>query len=227
MLKSFRFLCTTIVLLCFGIIKLSAQGGSELTTSHPLTLRLNPLALLDVDGNIMIGLGYQFHKRWAVTLEPGYVFLSPYFASNNRYSLSGVKIRSDIRFLFDKSKPGRFSSFIGPEFHYKNVSAKKSEDFGINCASGVCAYYQRAEYKEVKKEIGGSLKAGTLISFKERWNFELYIGLGVKFAKFNDVDIPVGGSFVNPPDQTNPFMSRNQDGAQILVPGGVKLVFRL
>lgn len=227
MSKPFRFLYATILLLCFGITKLNAQTGEEITTSTSLTLRLNPLALVETDGNLMIGLGYQWHRRWAVTIEPAYIFLSPYASASNRHSLSGVKIRSDIRFLFDRSKRGRFSSFIGPEFHYKNVSAKKNEDFGINCASGQCAYYQRTQYKEVRREIGGSLKTGTLISLNERWNFELFIGLGVKFAKISDADIPVGGSFVSTPDQTNPFTVNNKDGAQVLVPGGVKLIFRL
>jgi hypothetical protein len=223
----FRFFCTTILLFSC-IIESNAQAVQKETGLHSITLRFNPLSFLETDGNVTIGAGYQWHRRWAITIDPGYIFFSPYADVNNSVSLSGIKIRSDIRFLFDKSRPGGFSSFIAPEFHYKYVSSKKWDDFGINCLGGQCAYYQRAEYKEVKKEIGASVKIGTLIPlFNNRWKVELYGGLGIKFKNFEETDLPVGGSFVNQPNRDNLFNNNNENTGYIIIPGGIKIVYHL
>ncbi|HET6996926.1 MAG TPA: DUF3575 domain-containing protein [Chitinophagaceae bacterium] len=222
----FRILFSTILLLCGGTMQSSGQDTKIAPISHPFTLRINPLSVLEPDGNLMVGLGYQFNRRWAITLDPGYIFFSAYAKAANIVSLSGIKIRSDIRFLFDRSRPGRFSSFIAPEFHYKYVTTTREDDFGINCIGGQCAYNERAEYKEKKKETGISIKVGTLVTLKSRWNVELYGGLGIKFLKFQLTDIPPGGSFLHPPD-TDLIANNNHHSPQLLVPAGVKFIFRL
>jgi hypothetical protein len=221
-----RFVCSTIWLLGVGIVQLNAQANSNEPPDHSLTLRLSPFSLLEGDGNIMLGAGYQFHRRWAVSFDPAYIFWRPYqgLVEENPGKSSGIKLRGDIRYLFDRSKPGRFSSFIGPEFHYKYVESKKSEDFGINCIGGQCDYYQREEYKEIKTEIGGSVKVGTLVRLSTRWNLELYGGVGVKFFAFSEADIPLGGTFLNRPNQ-NPFFNTDRKPVQVMVPIGAKFTF--
>jgi hypothetical protein len=215
-------------LLFSSIIESNAQADRKETGLHSITLRFNPFSFLETDGNVTIGAGYQWHRRWAITIDPGYIFFTPYANLNNSVSLSGIKIRSDIRFLFDKSKTGGFNSFVAAELHYKNVSSKKWDDFGINCLGGQCAYYQRAEYKEVKKETGASLKVGTLIPvFNDRWKAELYFGLGLKIKDFEETDLPVGGAFINPPDRGNIFNNTNENTAYIIIPAGIKIIFRI
>ena len=225
---AFRFFWATIVLLFSGFVESNAQAELKETGLHNITLRFNPLSFLETDGNVSIGAGYQWHRRWAVTIDPGYIFFSPYANTNNSVSLSGIKIRSDIRFLFDKSGSGSFNSFIAPEFHYKYVSSKKWEDFGINCLGGQCDYYQKAKYKEVKKEVGVSLKIGTHIPlFKNQWKIEIYGGLGFKFKNFEETELPIGGSFVNPPDRNNFFNNNNENTAYIIISGGIKIIYRI
>jgi Protein of unknown function (DUF3575) len=226
----FRFFCTTIILLFSCSIELNAQSNLKETSLHDITLRFNPLSFLETDGNVMLGAGYQFHRRFAITVDPGYIFFRPYDDLKNRSSsVSGIKIRSDIRFLFAKSRHGRYIFFIGPEFNYKYVSAKKWGDFGINCQGGACAYNQKAQYKEVKKETGGAVKMGTQVRvFNDRWKMEFYWGIGFKFKRFKDTNLPVGGSFINQPDHGNIFETANDENEPYpIIPGGVKIIFLL
>lgn len=225
----FRFFCATIILLFSYSIESYAQAKPKETGLHDITLRFNPLSFLEADGNIMLGLGYQLHPRLAITIDPGYIFFRPYEEGENKSSsVSGIKIRSDIRFFFAKSRSGKYIFFVGPEFHYKYVSARKWDDFGINCLGGMCAYYQRAQYTEEKKEIGGSLKMGTQIPISgNRWKIELYWGLGFKFIKFKETDLPVGGSFINEPDHNTTFVTYDENTAYPIIPTGIKIVFLL
>jgi Protein of unknown function (DUF3575) len=225
----FRVFLTAIVLLFSSSVDSNAQTNLKETGLHNITLRLNPLSFLETDGNIMLGAGYQLHRRWAITIDPGYIFFRPYDNPENRSSdVSGIKIRSDIRFFFIKSRSGRYIFFAGPEFHYKYVSAKKWGDFGINCLGGMCDYYQKGEYKEVKKETGASVKMGTLIPiFNNRWKLELYSGLGFKFKRFKETNLPVGGSFINQPDHDIFFINNDEDAAYLMIPAGIKIIYGL
>jgi Protein of unknown function (DUF3575) len=226
----FRFVCATIILLFSCSIDSNAQAKLKETTSHDITLRFNPLSFLETDANVMLGIGYQLHRRVAITIDPGYIFYRPFDDPQNRSSsVSGIKIRSDVRLFFAKSrKRGRYIFFVGPEFHYKYVSANRWGDFGINCLGGMCAYNQRAQYKEVKKEIGGAAKMGTQLRvFNDRWKIEFYWGIGFKFKRFEETNLPVGGSFLFEPDHGNIFENTDENAAYPIIPGGVKIIFLL
>ena len=226
----FRTTCVLLLLLHGRLTELNGQSNLKKNVLPAFTLRFNPLSFMERDGNVMLGLGYQWHPRWAATFDPGYIFYRPYIlGENNRpSSLSGIKIRSDIRFFFDKSRSGGFNTFIAPEFHYKYAATKKWDDFGINCLGGQCDYYQKAQYKEVKKETGGSLKLGTVLPlWSSRWSAEIYGGIGFKFKKFRYTDLPLGGTFVNEPDQDNVFNNADENKALPMVPAGVKIIFRI
>lgn len=230
MLMLFRFACAATLLLLSFRIESNAQTNLKETHLPVITLRSNPFSFIEIDGNVMIGIGYQWHRRWAATLEPGYIFFSPYNNSENneRTAVSGIKIRTDLRLYFDKPRKGDLNTFIAPEFHYKYVEAKKWDDFGINCLGGQCDYYQKAQYKEVKKEIGASVKLGTILPlWSDQWSIELYGGLGFKFRKFKETDLPIGGSFVTEPDRNNFFNAADEDAAYPLLPAGFKIIFRL
>jgi hypothetical protein len=226
---SFRFFCTAIILLFSCSIELNAQAKSKETSLHNFSLRFNPLSFLETDGNVMLGVGYQLHRRFAITIDPGYIFFRPLDnAENKSSSVSGIKIRSDIRFLFAKSRRGRYLFFIGPEFHYKYVSSSKWADFGINCLGGMCAYNQRAQYKEIKKEVGGAAKMGTQLRvFNDRWKIEFYWGIGFKFKRFEETNLPTGGAFLNEPDHDNIFGTTDENTAYPIIPGGIKIIFLL
>ncbi len=226
----FRFLLATIILLPCFCIKLNAQTNRKEKSLPAITLRTNPFSFLETDGNAMLGLGIQWHPQWAFTIDPGYIFFSAYQNADNDMpdKLSGIKIRSDIRFFFERSRKGMFNTFIAPEFHYKYVTAKKWDQFGINCLGGQCDYYQQAQYKEVKEETGASLKLGTLLPlWGNRFDAELYGGIGFKFKKFRETDIPIGGSFVEEPNRDNVFNNNREGVAYLILPVGIKLVFRL
>ena len=225
-----RTTCIVLLFLFSLLTELNAQVNLKKNGLPAFTLRFNPLSFIERDGNVMLGAGYQWHPRWAVTFDPGYIFYRPYIlGENNRpASLSGIKIRSDIRFFFDKSRSGGFTTFIAPEFHYKHTITKKWDDFGINCLGGQCDYYQRAQYKIIKKEVGGSLKLGTILPlWSKQWSVEIYGGLGVKFKKFRDTGLPPGGTFVDEPRHDIFFTNTDENKPQPIAPGGVKVIFRV
>jgi hypothetical protein len=229
----FRFcsLAVIISLLSGSFIGAHAQDDAGRKDYPIVTLRTNPLSFLENDGNIMLGVGYQWHQRWAMAIDPGYIFFTPYNNSETSQvsSMSGIKVRADVRYFFEKSRKGLFNTFVAPEFHYKYVRSRKWEDFGINCLGGQCDYYQRAEYTEIKKEMGAALKIGTILPLGNgRFNVEVYGGLGFKFKRFVDTDLPLGGSFVNPPDHSGLLNTNGDpDAAYFILPAGVKFTYRV
>lgn len=225
----FRFILTTVILLRCACIELKAQINQKEKNLPGITLRTTPFSFLETDGNLMLGIGIQWHPQWAFTIDPGYIFFSPYNNIGNDLSKpSGIKIRSDIRFFFKKSRAGIFNTFVAPEFHYKYVTTKKWADFGINCLGGQCDYYQQAQYKEVKEETGASVKLGTLLPlWGKRLDAEVYGGIGVKFKKFRETNIPIGGSFVTEPRRDNIFNNNREGVGYLILPAGIKFIFRL
>lgn len=225
-----RFLCASMLLLLSGHIESNAQKEFKEPALPVITLRANPLSFLETDCNVTLGVGYQWHRRWAFTFDPGYIFFAPYSSTTDgeRNQVSGIKIRTDVRFFFEKSRSGGFNTFIAPEFHYKYVTTKKWDDFGFNCVGGQCDYYQLAQYKEVKRETGAGVKLGTVLPLSgSRFSVELYGGIGVKFKKFKETDIPIGGSFVNEPDRDGFFNNTQEGVGYLILPAGAKIVFRL
>lgn len=116
--------------------------------------------------------------------------------------------------------------FIGPELHYKHVTTRIEDEFGINCIGNNCAFRQRAEYKEIKTELGGVLKMGLHGPLIDRLAVEFFWGFGVKWKWRREKDIPVGGAFMVPPDSRNNAVFP-REGLMIMIPIGAKLTFLL
>jgi hypothetical protein len=183
------------------------------------SIRTNPFSFAEIDAGPMIGLGYQWSKKFSATFDPTFVFYNPY----SEESVLGIKIRTDFRFHFRD----RMRTFLAPEAHFKYARSKPTATFGINCLGGNCAYFMEAQYVEQKTEIGGSVKVGWILPLdqQERWNFEFYIGLGVKFRYFDEKSIPTGGSFVTPP-HSNRFIIEEGDAIPMM-PAFMKISYGL
>ncbi len=219
------------ILFLFLSISIFAQENKKATINSKtgFNLRTSLTSLLDADGGIMLGLGYRWSQKFSASVEPSLIFFSS--LDNNVENVSnpsGFKLRADVKYHFPRRNERSVDFFIGPEFHYKSVSKKREEVFGINCQNGQCAYFQEADYTEVKKEIGGFVKAGILAKFpfvqSDNLLLEIFLGLGGKQYKFSEKDLPVGGSFVNPPFRGIFGDSRNEFALPIL-PAGVKLIY--
>jgi hypothetical protein len=194
------------------------------------SIRANPFSFVESDAGIQIGVGYRWKRHWGTTLDPTYIFYTPVrnLITNERDQRRGLKIRSDIRYYFNDFYFGRgfrlLNPFLGPELHYKYVSSKKLTDFGINCVGQQCDYYMTTNYREIKNEIGMAVKAGFNRPLSTRLGLEVYGGVGVRILHVDEIDIPLGGSFVILPVHDEMFGT--QDGtATVYAPIGLKLVY--
>lgn len=187
----------------------------------------------DYDAGIMLGLNYRWAEKYSFSLEPTWVFFSSFESSNPELNgPSGIRVRADFRFHLTNRRKGNPDFFIGPEFHYKYVTRQKNSVFGINCQSGQCAYFQNANYTEVKNEIGGFAKAGLLLPLSfidksDRFLVEIYGGIGAKRLKFKETELPIGGSFVNLPNRDIFDFGNNNRNivSRPIIPAGMKFIY--
>lgn len=197
------------------------------------SLRTNPMSWSESDANIMLGLDMQWSPRMAASFEPAYIYGRMFDTDNDGRDESGIqpasglKLRSGIRFYFTDYEYGGKAFFFSPEFHYKYLTTKIWDEFGINCTGPNCAFTQVAQFKEIKTELGGLFKFGySTRFFTPRVAMEVFAGLGVKQKKTHQTDFPLGGALLNPPgDRINMFVVRN--GTAMMMPMGVKLSFAL
>ena len=191
-------------------------------------LRTNIFSILEIDGGVMLGTRYQWNKHFSATVDPTFIFFNPYHKTFDDISNPrGIKIRADVRFHFSESfLEGK--AFIAPEFHYKYRSKDRLATFGFNCVNNSCAYYMETTYKEQKKEIGASLKAGVDLprDNNERLSFEIYGGLGVKIFRYKEEDVPIGGSFLGEPSHQD-FFGSFEGSASPMLFGSIKVSYRL
>jgi hypothetical protein len=199
------------------------------------SLRTSLTSFFDYDAGIMLGVNYRWSEHLSASFEPTWIFYNGFItAGENKIFPTGIKIRADLRYHFEKRKSRSPDFFVAPEFHYKYTKTEKEDRFGINCQNGQCAYFQDAVYTDIKNEVGGQVKLGMITPFpfvkNEKWLLEFYTGFGAKILTFREENLPLGGSFVNPPDRTflnfgNPT-SRNTSNRPML-PAGLKLIFVL
>ena len=230
--------CGAAILVLFFSTPLSAQRAKTIYQgSYPeYNLRTSLTSYFDFDAGIMLGIGYRWSNNFSASFEPTWIFYNALAVDRfDKIYPSGIKIRTDLKYHFPRRTKKSLDAFIAPEFHYKYTKTRKEDQFGINCQNGQCAYFQDAVYTDLKNEIGGSIKAGmilplTFINKKERLFLEFYGGFGIKQLKFRETDLPVGGSFVSPPDRS--FLGFNIDDSRNIysrpmLPGGLKLIFTL
>jgi hypothetical protein len=198
-----------------------------------LTLLTSFNSWLDYDAGLMLGVNYRWARQVSTTIEPTWIFYNGLVTDPDQYiKPTGIKVRADVRYHFKKFRAASPDFFIGPEFHYKNVTTKKEDQFGINCVNGQCAYFQDAVYKERKQELGGFVKMGMATRFpfvkNDKWLLEFYLGLGAKTLRFKETDLPVGGSFVSLPNHDFLFFGPGEDrtySVRAMFPAGLKLCY--
>lgn len=188
-----------------------------------ISLRTNIFSFAELEAGIMIGARYQWSKRFSTTLDPTLIFFNPYNELNNdNFHPFGIKIRSDLRYHFDQF-------FIAPELHFKKVTTRKWATFGINCVTQTCDFFRRDIYRELKTEIGASLKLGYDLPLdnKDRLSLEIYGGLGFKVNYYKTRSIPPGSSFFPDEPFRSNFLGITEGNAVPIIPALFKLSYRL
>lgn len=223
-----------IILTALAVLVLLSGSYAQAQESKTLqlSLRTSLLAPIETDANVMLGLGVHWNSRWAVIIDPGYVFANRYDRNskveNERNRVRGLKLRTELRYyLKDLPYNGRTTFYIAPVFHYKRVVSKLWEEFGMDCTNGNCNYFQIDTYKRIKRELGGLLTVGGVFPMfgGNRVAIETFIGLGIKVKKFWNTDLPPGSTLFNPGGTS--FFSFNRDGDFVMLPAGVKISYRL
>jgi hypothetical protein len=216
-------------LIFFLFSKFSFAQQKELPNERGIYIRTNPLSLLEIDAGVMVGVRYQWNKNFSATLDPTFIFFSPYYGADNYTSHPlGIKIRADVRYHFNIPRSTGSRPFIAPEFHYKYRTVDRTTTFGMNCINQNCAYYMEDTYREIKTEVGGSIKIGVdaPLDKRERLSLELYGGLGLKIFKYNEESIPPGGSFISEPSHQD-FFGTSEGMPTPLVFGFLKMSYRI
>ncbi|MGN6491834.1 MAG: hypothetical protein ACTHLE_07545 [Agriterribacter sp.] len=231
MLKKFWMIC---IIVTGGQYMLMAQDEKRFPA---VTLRTNPLSLLETDGNILLGAGIHFSPRIAISVEPGCVFYHFNAADASANAATGLKLRADVRYFLREFIPygaNRFIPFVAAAFHYKNVFENRTGDFGMNCINGNCEYYQQSDYKLQRRETGALLKFGAMfpISHSRRMNAEFFAGLGARTQKFRYKNIPLGGTTPGElADEANTFpyipLSEKVNSPTLLLSTGIKFFYFL
>ena len=183
--------------------------------------------MLEYDAGIVVGGGIRWSDRFSASLEPAWVFYNSFSSDGGRDDVSGIKVRTDLKYYISKRKKGRTDWFIAPEFHFKNVRSFRTREFGINCIGNQCAFFQTATYKEIKTETGGLFKMGFTRAFSRsdpRFQFEIFTGLGVKDRQFREKDLPPGGILFDNVRAAGIFIDYYSPTA-VMLPGGLKLLF--
>ena len=179
----------------------------------------------------MLGASYRWHERFSVTVDPTFIFYTAQVQFNDMPMDRplGVRIKSDLRYHIRKFILGFKNVFIAPEFTYAHVRTTKTADFGFNCNGPNCAYYMRDDYNEIKTETGIALKGGLTgaITKNNRWNLELFAGLGVSFYDFKEKGIPPNSSFAILPVHEDNLGAVDEDDPNLMIPFGLKISFRL
>ena len=223
-----------IIFIALAVILVASRSYAQVKQPEAthFSLRTSLLAPLEADANVMLGLGIQWQPRWAAILDVGYIFTNSYDnnfgAGNERDRISGFKLRSELRYyLKELSYSGKTTFYMAPVFHYKKVTAKRWEEFGMDCVNGNCNYFQIDTYKRIKQEFGGLFTAGAFSPLfgGNRVALETFIGLGIKVKKYKNTDFPPGSTQFVPAG--GGVLSFDSDGVFPMFPVGVMLSFRL
>jgi hypothetical protein len=219
---------------CITLLGLAAYGQEKPKKAinnfkgPELRLRTNILSFIEPDGHITLGAEWRKWKNFSVGLDLSYIFFSLYNDSRDK-PFSGFRIRPEIRHYFALNP--KTDWFVTLEGSYKEVRSDDWEEVCIsrNPAAVICDYFQRVDYKRVKKHAGASVKLGMVqfISSQRRLYIEAFLGLGIKFTRIKKQNYIA-------PDNSNQAITVRRDviffqteGTTPNLPAGIKIGWRL
>ena len=170
---------TLITLIFFALTHfLDAQSDSSVQYNR-FSLKLTPLALIDVFGgnSYRIGTEFKLKNNIAASLEYGkyFSYSAKGFFEPLKIGTKGNIIRAEVKYYRNKNKLCS-GDFFSIEYLYKNISFDYIDS--VNIVSKPTYEKQYTIYKEISSL---TFKLGNLTVYKNRLLFEWYLGAGIRF----------------------------------------------
>jgi hypothetical protein len=205
---------------------------SVVTPVNEWYLKINPLAVFEIEGGIGFSGEYLFVKpKLGIQLEIQPVFFSMYKNYSVEEPLNtlesgaplGIELRPEIRYYFDGVRSKKYHKrtilradgtplhrknelrgYAAVDFLYKYVQRERLGELNVSNGGIQPPFRQRAVFTDVKKITGFDVKFGAVasISKSNQWFIEFFAGLGFRHKKFSYKDLPVG---VSEPIRGNPI----------------------
>ncbi|MEO6648819.1 MAG: DUF3575 domain-containing protein [Chitinophagaceae bacterium] len=165
------------IIFIFCTTKVAAQLNRASLYEDKLSLRLNPLGLVDVfDGNISGGIAYSLNQRWSITVDLSYIFYSTYLRENK--GTSGYIFKPAIRYYVSESRKFYLESTVW----YKCSSYKVLDWVDKDCVNGVPSYQEFKSFRFRKQVLGFNIQGGfqKALMKNKLLRMEIYAGIGVR-----------------------------------------------
>lgn len=167
---------TTIFFLLLAQLLTAQDSISE---RNRFSLKVTPLALLDIYGgnSCRIGAEFKLRNNIAASLEYGtyFSYSAKGFFTPVKIGTRGNIIRAEVKYYRNKDKLCT-GDFLSIEYMYKNITFDYIDSISI--ASKPTYEKQYTIYKEISCL---TFKVGNLTVFNNNMLFEWYAGLGLRF----------------------------------------------
>lgn len=193
-------------------------------------LRTNPFSFIEPDGHAVLGMEWRWNKSFSAGMDAGFIFYETYSGTEQLTPAIGYKIRPEFRFYFTQGRTKDW--FVAGELNYKRVAYDRFAEVCITGRNGFCDFFQRVDYKEIKRAPGFSFKMGfqQYIGPQKKLYYELFLGAGVKhISRRNKFDVLPPGVNENqlPSGGGNSIFDGNFEGPTPHIPAGIKIGIRL
>lgn len=235
-LFSFSRYGALIFVLAFGFLPAFSQKKKQKeiipAKTNTLWLTHNPLTWIEPEIPVSLTILYKMNNRLAFALDAGvFIARQEYRGGDNNFQpYSGFRFKPEIRFYPDGEKYGPTGFYVALQGLIKQTGWKKEE---WRTPDDPSAFQQLVNYTERKNVWGLSFLGGGefLMDKQERFQMEVYGGVGIRTKNFKAVGLPVGFSrtYENPGDDPNIDNSFNiyRNGIYYSLSLGIKIGIRI
>ncbi len=167
------------ILLCllFAAFSAVAQPENEAKPTK-FAVKIDPLAMIDVFScpSYRLGLEFQLYKNVSISLEGGgYLRVSPLFKN-----VTGYTLKTEAKMYLNKINR---STYVSLEYFYKDQSYLVTQGIRVN---GIVL---PKDYTMQKYINSATLKYGYVKYVGERFFFDLFCGLGIRFKNVDCIGL--------------------------------------
>ncbi|MBC7891664.1 MAG: DUF3575 domain-containing protein [Sphingobacteriaceae bacterium] len=206
---------------CWGLALVGTAQRVYPTDSvlNRVILKIAPLALLDPDGTFEGALEFMPRPKWSIQQSFGYgnSTILPFYRPYDDQNWQAVwRLRTEFRrYIRGGYTPRRTNNmYYAVEGLFKRVHVTQQGAVGRECANGDCAYFQTVRYRNAKDVYALHGKWGWQLA-SDRWNFDLYVGVGFRQIYLFYRDLPADA---RPPLSNNFRINTWRAPTEVMVP---------